>query len=138
MTLANRPRDTSDHGGPEDLQDAWRIIAGGAPKAARALIHVAEKGRVEAARVAAAKTLLEFAGFGSKDVPVIRILPPQFDQAAPKSETRISPAEQIHARMELLKKPAFDPQASDLADLVADIEVVDAEIVEDYETPGQE
>jgi hypothetical protein len=135
--IARRVRDTSDHGGPEDLQDAWKIIAGGAPIAARALIRIADKGRVEAARVAAAKTLLEFAGFGSKEIPVVRVLPPEYDQAAPKSENRVPAAQQIRERMALLQKPAFDPAAADLADLVSEgDEVVEAELVEDY-NPGQ-
>jgi hypothetical protein len=139
MTLANRPeRDTSDHGGPEDLQDAWKILAFGAPIAARALIQVAEKGRVEAARVAAAKTLLEFTGFGTKEVPVMRLVPMEYDHAAPKSDSHVSPAEQIRLRMAQLAKPAFEAEDNNLDDLVSEgDEVVEAELVEDY-TPGQE
>lgn len=115
-------------GGPTDIQDAWRVLAGGAAIAATTLVQISEKGKSESSRVAASKTILEMTGFGGRDVIPVRIVPSQFDPTATVSDGRVPDSEIIRQRMELLAAPTYDPND-------ADDSVIDAVLVEE---PGAE
>jgi hypothetical protein len=126
MTELARPeRDTSDHGGISDIADAWRILAGGAVVAARALREIASDPEAPAAaRVTASKTILVSVGFGQDEVKV-PIVPREYDQAQPSSEYTVSSAQIVRDRMAQLK-------ASTRIEPVPDDElIVDAVIVEE-------
>lgn len=121
-----------DFGGPKDLQNTWQILAGGSTVCARALVDIAENGRVEAARVAAAKTVLEMMGFtGSNERVQIQLLPTQFDSAAPLNEGHEPPSAQIRNRMKALRAATVVESDPDYGQVVPVGEVVDAVIVED-------
>lgn len=127
MSEIARKRDERGFGGAGDIQDAWRVLAGGAPHASRALVHIAKRGRSEAARVAASKTILEMVGFGGRDVIPVRVVPAEFDPTATGDDGRTPAAQIVRERMAQLAAPAYE---SDEPDIV----VVDAEIVD---TPSE-
>lgn len=126
----NQEKPYLELGTPEHLHTAWRILAGGAPKAAAALVDVAVNGSVPGARVAAAKTILEMTGFKSPDV--VPVLPPEHDQATSSTLAGDSPAARIRNRLAAFT--ALPPEPSrmpDLEDLVPEQpDVIDAEVVE--------
>jgi hypothetical protein len=123
---------TDDFGGPQDLQNAWQILAGGAPDCARALVSIAKYGRVEAARVAAGKTVLEMMGFtGSNDRTQINVLPPAYDAAAPLNEGGVPASVKIRDRMKQLAAATIVEADPDYGQVVPAEEIVIAEIVED-------
>lgn len=110
-------------GGTPNIQNAWQLLAGGAPRVAKVLIDIAEHGASEPARVAAATTVLKFVGFGGPDVVQIQRIPSQFDEAAAVGSGVRSSRQVIEARLAQLREPAYDPND-------ADPTIVDAEIVE--------
>ncbi len=125
--VAERPeRDTSDHGGIADIADAWRILAGGAVVAARALREIASDPEAPAAaRVTASKTILQSVGFGQDEVKV-PIVPREYDQAAPSSEYAVSSAQLVRDRMAQLRATTrVEPDPEE--------EIVEAELVEEPE-----
>jgi hypothetical protein len=129
MTLAER-RDPAKLGGPTDLHMTWRILAGGSSTCAQVLLDIAENGRVEASRVAAAKTVLEMAGFKSPDT--VQILPPEFDGAVAAAGVGESPAARIRSRMAALAMAAPDDPDTVDAEIVvlSEPDVVEAEVVD--------
>ena len=115
-------------GSPEHLHLAWRILAGGAPQAAAALVDVACNG-IGAPRVAAAKTILEMTGFKTPDV--VPVLPPEHDLATSSAMTGDSPAARIRSRLAALVVDNTPAAAPDLDDLVvSDPEVVDGTVAD--------
>jgi len=112
-------------GGPSNIQDAWRILAGGSTVAAATLVEISKHGKSEASRVAASKTVLEFVGFGGRDVIPVRIVPPELDPMATEADGRTPASQIVASRMALLAaEPAYDP--------ITDTgEVIDAELVEE-------
>lgn len=136
-------------GGPEDIQTAWKILAGGAPVAAAALVDIAEHGKSEVARVQAATAVLDRVGLATpKERPQVTfaVIPKEFDQAGITQQ--ISPAEVIRGRLKELGQtmehaPDADPVAPDWQVTGNDSEPVDAELVPmdadddgDWLTPG--
>jgi hypothetical protein len=125
-------------GGPEDIQTAWKILAGGAPVAAAALVDIAEHGKSEVARVQAATAVLDRVGLATpKERPQVTfaVIPKEFDQAGITQQ--ISPAEVIRGRLKELSAvmshaPDADSQMPDwVAEQVDDSQPVDAELVDD-------
>jgi hypothetical protein len=123
--------DQSDFGGPQQLQNAWQILAGGAPSCARALVHIATEGRVEAAQVAAAKTVLEMMGFNAGNDVNVRLLPQAYDSSAPTDLGAISAADRVRARMKELRGKTVVDADPDYGQIVPTDEIVDAVIIED-------
>lgn len=123
-------------GGPDDIQTAWKILAGGAPVAAAALVDIAEHGKSEVARVQAATAVLDRVGLATpKERPQVTfaVIPKEFDQAGITQQ--ISPAEVVRSRLKELGEvmshaPDADPQVPDwVAQQVDDSQPVDAELV---------
>lgn len=133
---------TAAKGGPEEIQDAWRILAGGAPTAAAALVDIATYGKSEVARVQASTAILDRVGLATpKERPDVyfTVVPKEFGEH--NLTQQLSPAEVIRKRLKDLKGPTaalVAAQGSDQAMAEAlglddwqgeDAEVVDAELM---------
>ena len=129
-------------GGPGEIQTAWRILAGGAPVAATALVDIAENGRSELARVQASTAILDRVGLGTPKEIHHRVVPTDAEEHGHTQQ--LSPAEVIRARLAKLKGPTQAlVQGTDLDQVLSgagltpqaqqDPEPVDAEIVDDEE-----
>lgn len=126
-------------GGPDDIQDAWRLLAGGAPIAANALIDIAENGKSEVARVQASTAILDRVGLAPPKEIHFRVVPQEYDQKG--DVLQLSPAEIIRNRLAELKGPtqalvsgAQHAAEAALADALmdgVDDEIHEAELVED-------
>lgn len=123
-------------GGPDDIQTAWKILAGGSPVAAAALVEIAEHGKSEIARVQAAQAVLDRVGLATpKERPsvVFSVIPKEFNEIGIGAQ-QLSPAEVIRDRLAALHElqgglvPATAGQSPDWQD---DAEPVDAELVDD-------
>lgn len=91
-------------GGPEQVQTAWQLLAGGAPKAAKALIAIASHGKSELARVQASAAILDRVGLGPKPETVIQIIPQQFlEQGLSSPESLV---DTVRKRLAVLAAPA--------------------------------
>jgi hypothetical protein len=115
--------DRSQFGGPSDIQDAWRLLAGGAVIAAQALIDVAENG-TGSPKVAAAIAILKMDGLGADQV-TFRVMPAEYDAAASTDDGRVDQAKIIRDRLDLIRQRSLAPIEDD------EDEVVDAVIVEE-------
>jgi hypothetical protein len=101
------------HGGPEDVQTAWKILAGGAPVAAAALVDVAENGKSEVARVQAASAVLDRVGLATPKEVHFRVVPAEAEEFG--IDQKLSPAQVIRARLKELQGPTqalVDPLAA--------------------------
>lgn len=111
-------------GGPTDIQQAWRELAGGSPRAARVLMDVAENGRSEIARVTAASRWLSIVGLGEKSEvnTNIHVIPPEFTED--EGDNGIPVSTQIRKRL--------DEQRAehDLRLAEAESDILEAEIVD--------
>ena len=127
-------------GSPADIQDAWRILAGGAPTAAAALVDIATYGKSEVARVQASTAILDRVGLAPPKEIHFRVVPQ--DAEAEGIAHQLSPAEVIRKRLQDLKGPTaalVAGQGSDAAMAEAlglddwqqaeDAEIVDAELM---------
>lgn len=101
-------------GGPENIQKAWRMLAGSATTAVETLVRVMTTSENDAAAVAAANSLLNRTGLTTSQEITFRAVPAEYDQAA-STDTHTPPSEIIARR---------------LAELAASDEAIDAEIVE--------
>lgn len=93
-------------GGPTEIQTAWRILAGGAPACAEALVHVAEHGKSEVARVQAATAVLDRVGLATpKERPEVHfnVIPKEMQEVPDIG--KLSPAEVIRKKLKDLKGP---------------------------------
>lgn len=109
-------------GGPEQIQTAWQLLAGGAPKAAKALIAIASHGKSEIARVQASSAILDRVGLIGKPEVQIAVVPQQFlEQGASSPESLV---EIVRKRLEVLATPTVidDPYAP--LDVILDGEIV--------------
>lgn len=91
-------------GGPDDIQTAWKILAGGSPVAAAALVHIAEHGKSEIARVQASQAVLDRVGLATpKERPsvVFSVIPQEFNEVGVGAQ-HLSPAEVIRDRLAAL------------------------------------
>lgn len=128
-------------GTPEHIQDAWRILAGGAPVAAAALVDIAEHGNSELARVQASTAILDRVGLAPPKEIHHRVVPHEVEDHA--GAQLLSPAEVIRKRLKDLKGPtaalmqggqadAVMAEALGLDDYAAtDHEVIDVEVLAD-------
>lgn len=93
-------------GGPGDIQTAWKILAGGAPVAAAALVDIAENGKSELARVQASQAVLDRVGLATpKERPSVtfHVVPKEFNEVGIGAQ-QLSPAEVIRGRLKKLGK----------------------------------
>jgi hypothetical protein len=120
-------------GGPEDIQTAWKLLAGGAPTAANALVHIAEHGKSELARVQASTAILDRVGLATpKERPTVtfNVIPKEFDSTTLGTQ-QLDPAEVVRSRLKELAQlaapqpPSPAPQPWE----ATDPDVVDAELV---------
>jgi hypothetical protein len=91
-------------GGPVDIQTAWKILAGGAPVAAAALVDIAENGKSELARVQASNAVLDRVGLATpKERPQVtfHVVPKEFNEVGIGSQ-QLAPAEVIRGRLKKL------------------------------------
>jgi hypothetical protein len=91
-------------GGPQDIQTAWKILAGGAPVAAAALVDIAEHGKSELARVQASQAVLDRVGLATpKERPSVtfHVVPKEFNEVGIGAQ-QLSPAEVIRGRLKKL------------------------------------
>jgi hypothetical protein len=92
------------NGGPADIQTAWKILAGGAPVAAAALVDIAENGKSEIARVQASQAVLDRVGLATpKERPSVtfHVVPKEFNEVGIGAQ-QLSPAEVIRGRLKKL------------------------------------
>jgi hypothetical protein len=120
-------------GGPDDIQTAWKLLAGGAPTAASALVHIAENGKSELARVQAAAAILDRVGLATpKERPSVTfaVIPKEFDHVGIGAQ-QLDPAEVVRSRLkelaQLTPPPSPFPQAQPAP--WDSTEPVDAELV---------
>jgi hypothetical protein len=111
-------------GTPEDIQKAWRMLAGGASHAAQTLVDISRFGRSEVARVQASMTILDRVNLGTRSDIVVRAVPAEFDQAASPDDS-VSPTELLKRRLAQLAAAELEPAESD----TEFGDVIDAEIV---------
>jgi hypothetical protein len=91
-------------GGPVDIQTAWKILAGGAPVAAAALVDIAENGKSEIARVQASQAVLDRVGLATpKERPQVtfHVVPKEFNEVGIGAQ-QLSPAEVVRGRLKKL------------------------------------
>jgi hypothetical protein len=91
-------------GGPGDIQTAWKILAGGAPVAAAALVDIAENGKSEIARVQASQAVLDRVGLATpKERPSVHftVIPKEYDEVG-IGAAKLSPAEVVRGRLKKL------------------------------------
>lgn len=91
-------------GGPPEIQTAWKILAGGAPVAAAALVDIAENGKSELARVQASQAVLDRVGLATpKERPSVtfHVVPKEFNEVGIGAQ-QLSPAEVIRGRLKKL------------------------------------
>jgi hypothetical protein len=128
-------------GTPDDVQTAWKILAGGAPICAASLVHIAEHGKSELARVQASQAVLDRVGLATpKERPSVHftVIPKEYDEHG-IGAAQLSPAEVIRHRLVELKGQTLaiaeaashgaSPEPQPVFDL-GDAEVVDAEIMD--------
>lgn len=118
-------------GGPEDIQTAWKLLAGGAPTAAGALIHIAEHGKSELARVQASTAILDRVGLATpKERPSVTfaVIPKEFDQVGVGAQ-QLDPATVVRARLKELAQAAPTPTGPTPQPWESDPEVIDAELM---------
>lgn len=135
-------------GGPDEIQTAWKILAGGSPVAAAALVEIAEHGKSELARVQASTAILDRVGLATpKERPSVTfaVIPKEFDSVGIGAQ-QLDPAEVVRSRLKELAQAA-PPSAYAPADQATwDADPIDAELVPmpgsdddddgDWETPG--
>lgn len=105
-------------GGPSDIQDAWRMLAGSAATAVETLVRVMTTSENDAAAVAAANSVLNRTGLTTNQEITFRATPAEFDQMGPTDVH--TPASEVIARR-------LDELAA--ADEALETEIIDAEIV---------
>ena len=101
-------------GGPDDIQTAWRMLAGSAPDAVAALHRIATTSENDSAAVAAANSILNRTGLTTNQEVTVRTVPAEYDQVGP-TDAHVPPSEVIARR---------------LAELAAADEVLEGEIIE--------
>lgn len=106
-------------GGPEDIQRAWRMLAGNATTAVETLIDVATTSENDAARVAAANSILNRTGLSTNQEVSVRVIPAEYDQVGP-TDTHIPPSEIIARRLAELAE----------SDEVLEADIIDAELMD--------
>lgn len=112
-------------GGPGEIQDAWRIMAGGAARVAEVLVEIAEDPDAPAgARVQASMAILDRVGLSARPEIVVRTVPTEFDQASQITDMGKSPAQIVRERMAALAAATYATQKQEE-------EIIDAILVEE-------
>lgn len=111
-----------NYGGPSNIQQAWRRLAGGAETAAQALIDIAQYGESELARVQASQAILNRVGLQTNTDINVRVIPAEFDPIA-ASDQRVLPSVLIRQRLDALRAASGEPEPDEDG-------IVDAEIIE--------
>lgn len=113
-------------GGPSDVQEAFRILAGGSVNAAIALLDVIDNSESDGARVQAAQALLDRVGLSARQqLSVTHSIPVEFRDPLSSGEIQ-DPSLIIARRLAELSAP----RAVDLME-GPEPEIVDAILVED-------
>jgi hypothetical protein len=120
-------------GGPDDIQTAWKLLAGGAPTAANALVHIAENGKSELARVQASTAILDRVGLATpKERPSVTfaVIPKEFDSHGVGTQ-QLDPAEVVRSRLKELAQAAPPAPSGPVPQPweATDDGVIDAELV---------
>lgn len=132
---ASVPRD-GRYGGPGEIQQAWRRLAGGSEQCAETLLRLATSARSEMVQAQAAKIALGIVGLGERIEVAHRVVPQEFDEQ--EDDGRSDEADAIRKR--LAEQRAANERRLALAQRQADAaiyavaneeEVVEAEIVRD-------
>lgn len=108
ISASNPDPEGKGYGGPVQIQNAFRRLAGGAEAAAKALIDIAENSESDLARVQASQAILNRVGLQTSTDLNIRVLPSEYDQAGP-TDSHTSPAEVIQQRLLQLRASAEEP-----------------------------
>jgi hypothetical protein len=125
----SRRNSTVSPGGPTDIQQAWTILAGGAPAAATALLDVATNGRSELARVTASTAILDRVGLVGKPEVQIAVVPADVLEAS-RSEITDSLADVVRNRLKALAPAAIAPfEEEEYGYTLPTDEIVDAVVV---------
>ncbi|HEX8321578.1 hypothetical protein [Longimicrobium sp.] len=131
--MAEPSKSPAVQGGPEHIQTAWKVLAGGAPVAASALVDIAENGKSEVARVQAATAILDRVGLAPPKEVHFRVVPQEAEDYG--LTTQLSPAEVIRKRLKDLKGPtqalmSSAEQTGAMADALGLLDDDEGEIVE--------
>jgi hypothetical protein len=109
-------------GGPSDVQEAFRILAGGSVNAAIALLDVIDNSESDGARVQAAQALLDRVGLSARQqLSVTHSIPVEFRDPLSSGEIQ-DPSLVIARRLAELSAPRT-------VDLETEPEIVDAVLV---------
>lgn len=111
----------------ENIQNAWKILANGAPAAAAALVEIATYGESEAARNQASMAILDRVGLGAKPELTVRVVPAEYDDRH-TSDGGLSPGEIVRKRLLELRQ-ATQEEAERKAQ--EESEIYEAVLVED-------
>lgn len=110
----------------ENIQSAWKILADGAPVAARALLHVAEFGESEAARNQASMAILDRVGISAKPELTVRVVPQEYDERG-QDNGGLTPGEIIRKRLLELATATREEEERQRQE---ESQIIDAELVE--------
>lgn len=127
--------ETAVKGTPVEIQTAWKILAGGSPVAAAALVDIADHGKSEIARVQASTAILDRVGLATpKERPEVHFTVIPHEMEEHPAVGVLTPAEVIRSRLKELSGPtaaliAGKQDAVYAAMQGQDDEIVDAEIV---------
>jgi hypothetical protein len=114
-------------GGPPDVQEAFRILAGGSVNAAIALLDVIDNSESDSARVQASQALLDRVGLSARQqLSVTHSIPVEFRDPLSAGETQ-DPSLVIARRLAELSAPRVVDFSE--ADMEEDGIVVDAVLV---------
>lgn len=119
------------YGGPADIQNAWRVMARGAPVVAQVLVQIAQDEDAPAgARVQASQAILDRVGLSARPEVIVRTVPTEFDERHTQGDGSLSPAEVIRRRLLELAVASADAQDRE-REVTGPGEIIDAELVED-------
>lgn len=124
--MGNELKENRKRGGPSDVQEAFRILAGGSVNAAIALLDVIDHSESDGARVQAAQALLDRVGLSARQqLSVTHSIPVEFRDPMNAGEAQ-DPSIVIARRLMELGAPRKEDFAA--PDMEED-GIVDAEII---------
>lgn len=115
----------------ESVRSAWMILANGAPKAADALVDIAENGKSEMARVLAANAVLDRVGIPARQEISFRVTP----EMGGETGTVLTPSEIIRNKLAEIREStkaitAGEELTTGYLPAQTDDEIYEAELVE--------
>lgn len=119
----------------ESVRSAWMILANGAPKAAKALVDIAENGKSEMARVLASNAVLDRVGIPAKQEISFRVTP----EMGGDNTTLLTPSEMIRNKLAEIRASTLTITAGEelttgYQPAPTDDEIYEAELVENPPT----